>query len=561
MYSLGICCDGVQVDNVMISANGHVRLVDYGLMVTFPSESSDFDRHSILGRAPDYCWHGLGTLESRESYSSDKSWREHVTTILKSNDKWMLCHIVTALLVGLDCFPRCLPKSHVRYFRQRGSETQTLEQWLESFPKPSVKGFLKKKLPKPLALLTRTYDPKSPEECSKRHLVQELLDDQFWAVSDDSVAIPPRRKLPSLVGKHSFKPPEGVDVSESFIPDLDLVPVRERRGNGWLVCRAPAPVVVDVLVPGDLIIKVGDQEFADWSLPSQETSAKRPREESGTDAAAEPDLPAEPKQWRGGPWSELELTVRRRLQGTPESDAEAFETHVVWVRRCVLVEDDDFLRGGADGPQGREWPFSSGAGRGASLPDRFRSHLFQHGKLKYHDSAAAAAIQMTRRELEEALAHFQELYQLDESSMLIDRFLEEWANKGWVSGDLAAATLTFTRRFPPDDDGRRQLQRQVCREVQQRLEAFVSDDSKRVFELCDLECLKGNEVQQARRMAYGRYVAYEFCRRWVAPGPAAPAASDAATASTVALEGLKAESFEDSGGRRCVRVTKLPLID
>ena len=38
-------------------------------------------------------------------------------------------------------------------------------------------------------------------------------------------------------------------------------------------------------------------------------------------------------------------------------------------------------------------------------------------------------------------------------------------------------------------------------------------------------------------------------------------ASDAATALTVALVGLKAESFEDSGGRRCVRVTKLPLID
>ena len=62
-------------------------------------------------------------------------------TILKSNDKWMLCHIVTALLVGLNCLPNRSPISHQkRYFRQRGYETKTLEQWLESFPKPSVKG-------------------------------------------------------------------------------------------------------------------------------------------------------------------------------------------------------------------------------------------------------------------------------------------------------------------------------------------------------------------------------------------------------------------------------------
>ena len=88
--------------------------------------------------------------------------------------------------------------------------------------------------------------------------------------------------------------------------------------------------------------------------------------------------------------------------------------------------------------------------------------------------------------------------------------------------------------------------------MQQKLQAFISDDSQREYLLCYLNCLKGNKVQQALRMAYGSYVAYEFCHRWVAPGPAAPApaaassSSDTATTSTVALEGLKAESFQDS---------------
>ena len=184
------------------------------------------------------------------------------------------------------------------------------------------------------------------------------------------------------------------------------------------------------MVSGDLIVKVEEIDY--WSKLSQEGLAKWLLEESSTGAAAKPVLPAEPDNWKGCPWSELELTVRRRPQGTPESDAEAFETHVVLVRRCVLVEDKDFLRGGSDGQQGRKWTLSPYAGRGGSLPDCFCSHLFQKCKLKYHDSPAEAAIQMTRRELEESLAHFQDMYQLDKSRITIHIVLGEWDTRGWV---------------------------------------------------------------------------------------------------------------------------------